>query len=54
VYDSDLVTIGENSYVPDGVKVGRNTAILGMTEPEDYPEGTLASGEYVIKAGGVL
>ena len=53
VYQSDLVTIGENSVIPDGVKIGKNTAIAGETAAEDYPDGLLASGDYIIKAGGV-
>ncbi|MDO4294665.1 MAG: glucose-1-phosphate adenylyltransferase [bacterium] len=52
VYQFDLVTIGEHSVVPDGVKVGRNTAIVGETTAEDYPNGELASGDYIVKAGG--
>ena len=39
----NLVTIGEHSVIPDGVKIGKNTAISGVTEPEDYPDGELAS-----------
>ena len=53
VYQSDLVTIGENSVIPDGVKIGKNTAIVGETVAEDYQDGLLASGDYIIKAGGV-
>ena len=53
VYAFDLVTIGEDSYIPDGVSVGRNTAISGVTEKSDYPGGALESGGYIIKAGGV-
>ena len=52
VYQSDLVTIGERSVIPDNVKVGKNTAISGETKPEDYPEGLLAGGDYIMKAGG--
>ncbi len=52
VYQFDLVTIGEHSVVPDNVKIGRNTAIVGETLPEDYPGGELASGDYIVKAGG--
>ena len=37
--------------IPAGVKIGKNTAISGSTAPEDYPDGLLASGEYIIKAG---
>ena len=53
VYQFDLVTIGEHSIIPDGVKVGRNTAISGETESSDYHGGLLESGDYIIKAGGV-
>ncbi|MBR6366401.1 MAG: glucose-1-phosphate adenylyltransferase [Lachnospiraceae bacterium] len=52
VYVFDLVTIGENSVVPDGVRVGKNTAISGVTTAEYYPDGALESGGYIIKAGG--
>lgn len=51
VYSFGLVTIGENSVIPSGVKVGKNTAISGETEKEDYPDGLLAGGESIIKAG---
>ena len=53
VYQFDLVTIGEHSVIPDHVKIGKNTAISGITTPEDYTDGALASGDYIIKAGGV-
>lgn len=53
VYQFDLVTIGEHSVIPDHVKNGKNTAISGVTTPEDYTDGALASGDYIIKAGGV-
>ena len=51
VYQFDLVTIGERSVIPDGVKIGRNTAISGVTTAEDYHGGELESGDYIIKAG---
>ena len=52
VYQFDLVTIGEHSVIPENVKIGKNTAISGITTPEDYPDGSLASGDYIVKAGG--
>ena len=52
VYSFGLVAIGESSVIPSGVKVGKNTAIFGETEKEDYPNGILESGESIIKAGG--
>ena len=51
VYASDLATIGENSVIPAGVTIGKNTAISGVTTPEDYVNGALPSGGYIIKAG---
>ncbi len=53
VYQFDLVTIGEHSVIPDHVRIGKNVAISGVTTAEDYPDGALGSGEYIIKAGGV-
>ena len=51
IYSFGLVTIGENSVIPEGVQIGKNTAISGVTVSEDYIEGTLESGETLIKAG---
>ena len=51
IYACGLVTVGENSVIPDGVKIGKNTAISGKTSHEDYPNGELLSGETLIKAG---
>lgn len=53
VYQFDLVTIGEHSVIPENVKIGKNTAISGVTVLEDYPDGLLASGDSIIKAGGI-
>ena len=53
IYNSGLVTIGECSVIPDGVRVGKNTAISGVTTNEDYPDGLLPSGGIIIKAGDV-
>ncbi len=53
VYQSDLATIGERSVIPDGVKIGRNTAVSGETVPTDYPDGELKSGQSIMKAGGL-
>lgn len=51
IYTSGLVTIGEKSIIPDHVQIGKNTAISGITCKEDYPDGALAGGETLIKAG---
>ena len=36
VYSFGLVTIGEDSVIPEGVSIGKNTAISGVTEKSDY------------------
>ena len=51
VYSFGLVTVGEASVIPDGVQVGKNTAICGETVLEEYPNGILESGEVIIKVG---
>lgn len=51
IYNFGLVTIGEKSVIPEGVSIGKNTAVSGITCKEDYPDGTLVSGETLIKAG---
>ena len=51
VYSFGLVTVGENTIIPSNVKIGKNTAIVGKTSAEDYPEGILESGETLNKEG---
>ena len=51
IYTDDLVTIGDSTFIPGNVRIGKNTAILGYTDEGDYNKGVLASGEYIIKAG---
>ncbi len=53
IYTGGLVTVGGNSVIPDGVKIGKNTAIWGNTTSADYPDGELAAGGTIIKAGDV-
>ena len=51
IYSFGLVTVGEDSYIPPNVKIGKNTAISGNTTRSDYPDGILESGKSIIKAG---
>jgi glucose-1-phosphate adenylyltransferase len=53
IYNCDLAVIGENSVIPDGVTIGKNTAIVGKTDESDYTDGKLESGDYIIKAGEI-
>ncbi len=52
VYSFGLVTVGENSVIPPNVRIGKNTAIVGETTPEDYPDGELVSGGVIREKGG--
>ena len=52
IYSFGLVTIGEDSVVPDGVQIGKNTAISGVTTPADYPDGILESGQVIATKDG--
>lgn len=51
IYTGGLATIGEESVIPQGVRIGKNTAVLGVTTAEDYPDGLLESGDNIIKGG---
>ena len=51
VYSFGLVTVGENTVIPSDVKIGKNTAIVGQTTAQDYPDGVLESGETLNKEG---
>ncbi|MDO4555562.1 MAG: glucose-1-phosphate adenylyltransferase [Lachnospiraceae bacterium] len=51
IYSYGLVTVGEQTLIPEGVKIGKNVAIKGETTLEDYEDGILKSGETLIKAG---
>lgn len=51
IYAYGLVTVGEKTVIPEGVKIGKNTAVAGFTQYMDYQEGELKSGQTLIKAG---
>lgn len=51
IYSHGLVTIGEKSIIPSGVKIGKNSVVSGETDSNDYPDGILDSGKTLIKVG---
>ena len=51
IYNHGIVTVGEKSFVPAGVTVGKNSVVFGITSEEDYPDHYLPSGKTLIKAG---
>lgn len=51
IYKDGLATIGERTVIPDNTVIGKNTAVYGVTTPEDYSDGCLPSGGYLVKEG---
>ena len=51
IYSGGLAVIGENTVIPSGIQIGKNTAVSGETSALDYMGGVLPSGEILIKAG---
>ena len=51
IYSHGMVTVGEKSVIPEGVTVGKNTVIAGVTNYDDYTDKSLAGGKTLIKAG---
>ena len=51
IWNSGTFANGNDSIVPGGVTVGKNTVISGKTVLEDYPDGQIVSGKTLIKAG---
>ncbi len=47
VYAFGIATVGERSVIPDNVRIGKNTAISGVTTPADYPGGILEGGQVI-------
>jgi glucose-1-phosphate adenylyltransferase len=48
IYDSGITVIGEDAVVPDGVWIGKNCAITGVTTSKHYKNNRLESGESII------
>ena len=52
IYGWGLATIGEDSVIPDGVQIGKNTVLSGITTYEDYTDGALPGGGALLKEEG--
>ncbi|TYB94727.1 MAG: glucose-1-phosphate adenylyltransferase [Kosmotoga sp.] len=46
IYNSDLVVIGNNAKIPEGTKIGKNTAVWNYVKEKDF-EGDVESGGVV-------
>ena len=51
IYNHGIVTVGERSVIPNGITVGKNSVIFGVTTGADYEACTLPVGRTLIKAG---
>ena len=51
IYNHGIVCVGEKTVVPDGITVGKNACIFGVTTEADYDNNALASGKTLNKAG---
>ena len=51
IYNHGLVCVGEQSILPQGLTVGKNTCVFGKSKAEDYKYLRLESGKNLIKAG---
>ncbi|MDR1541809.1 MAG: glucose-1-phosphate adenylyltransferase [Clostridiales bacterium] len=54
VYDTGITVIGENSFVPDNVSIGKNCVIYGASTYEDFDSNRLASGRSIIHEKEVI
>jgi glucose-1-phosphate adenylyltransferase len=50
IYTDGIVTIGERSVIPDGVRIGKNSVVYGVTTREDYEDDYLGCGKSLITA----
>jgi glucose-1-phosphate adenylyltransferase len=54
IYNTGITVLGEFSVVPDGVSIGRNCVIDGVTRESDYIDKELKNGGSVIKVREAL
>ena len=54
IYNHGIVTVGEKSVIPNGISVGKNSVIFGVTTGADYENANLPGGKTLIKAGEQL
>jgi len=54
IYWSGLTVIGERTYIPAGVKIGKNCSLYGNFKKEEFTEGVLESGHNLLAKEGEL
>jgi glucose-1-phosphate adenylyltransferase len=48
VYDTGITVIGDHSRIPNGVTLGKNCVVYGETNPDEYTDSRLESGQSII------
>jgi len=51
IYNTGITVIGDNTFVPEDVSIGKNCVLFGKTKPCDYPNNRLESGKSIIDEG---
>ncbi|MDA3847599.1 MAG: glucose-1-phosphate adenylyltransferase [Vallitaleaceae bacterium] len=54
IYWSGLTVIGERTYIPEGIKIGKNCSLYGNFTKEEFTDGILESGTNLLAKGGEL
>jgi glucose-1-phosphate adenylyltransferase len=50
IYNTGITVIGEDTEIPDGMRIGQNCVIYGKTVPTDYTDSVLPSGGSILRA----
>jgi len=51
IYTNGIVTVAEESEIPDGVRIGKNSVVGGKLTAADFEDNALGSGKTLVKTG---
>lgn len=54
IYNTGISVIGENTFIPENITIGKNCVVSGKTTSNDYINNNLCSGESLIIKGASL
>lgn len=54
IYSAGISVIGDETIIPDGVVIGKNCEVSGITNKSSYQDGKLESGHSLIVEEGIL
>ncbi|MFV0519535.1 MAG: glucose-1-phosphate adenylyltransferase [Lachnospirales bacterium] len=52
IYNTGITVVGEKTYIPSDIKIGKNCVIMGSTTNEMYENNMLLSGKSMFQNGG--